>query len=167
MSRSSEGHPSGRNAAPFRIGRVRIFLRGRVWYLCYHEQGRRCQPRVGPDRDVARQMAAKNQRSVGDWCSFCTWIRARVHRRPSRTMVGPSRACATIFVADNPPLSSRNRTLDWLHFKRPLTQAGVRLPADSRRGDCSLSTRPESCAEWPLQLCKTESPRQGYHDHRP
>lgn len=59
MSRSSDGHPSGRKAAAFRIGRVRIFLRGRVWYLCYHEQGRRCQPRVGPDRDVARQMAAK------------------------------------------------------------------------------------------------------------
>ncbi len=45
MSRSSDGHPSGRKAAQFRIGRVRVFLRGRVWYLCYHEQGRRCQPR--------------------------------------------------------------------------------------------------------------------------
>lgn len=59
MSRSSDSTPAGRNAAPFRIGRVRIFLRGRVWYLCYHEQGKRCQPRIGPDRDVARQMAAK------------------------------------------------------------------------------------------------------------
>lgn len=43
----------------FRIGRVRAFLRGRVWYLCYHEGGRRRQPRVGPDRGEARQLAAE------------------------------------------------------------------------------------------------------------
>ena len=43
----------------FRIGRVRAYLRGNVWYLTYQEQGQRRQPRVGPDRDVARQMAAE------------------------------------------------------------------------------------------------------------
>jgi integrase len=43
----------------FRVGRVRAFLRGKVWYLYYHEYGRRYQPRVGPDRAVARQMAAE------------------------------------------------------------------------------------------------------------
>ena len=44
----------------FRIGRVRVYLRGKVWYLCYHEQRpAAAQPRVGPDRDSARQMAAK------------------------------------------------------------------------------------------------------------
>jgi hypothetical protein len=48
-----------RKATSFRIGRVRAYLRGRVWYLCYHEDGRRHQPRVGPERDVARQMAAE------------------------------------------------------------------------------------------------------------
>ena len=48
-----------KQATSFRIGRVRAFLRGRVWYLCYHEHGRRRQPRVGPDRDLARQMAAE------------------------------------------------------------------------------------------------------------
>jgi len=45
--------------ASFRVGRVRVYLRGRIWYLCYHEQGRRRQPRVGPDRDEARQLAAE------------------------------------------------------------------------------------------------------------
>ena len=45
--------------ASFRIGRVRAFLRGRVWYLCYHEDGRRRQPRVGPGRDEARRLAAE------------------------------------------------------------------------------------------------------------
>ena len=37
----------------FRVGKVRAFLRGKVWYLCYHEQGKRHQPRVGPDREAA------------------------------------------------------------------------------------------------------------------
>ena len=43
----------------FRIGRVCAYRRGRVWYLCYFEHGQRRQPRVGQDRDVARQMAAE------------------------------------------------------------------------------------------------------------
>lgn len=42
----------------FRIGKVRGDLRGRVWYLTYHENGRRMRPRVGCDRDAARQAAA-------------------------------------------------------------------------------------------------------------
>ena len=48
-----------RRSTSFRVGRVRAYLRGRVWYLCYYEDGRRHQPRVGPDRGVARQMAAE------------------------------------------------------------------------------------------------------------
>ena len=43
----------------FRVGRVRAFLRGRVWYLDYFEQGQRRQPRVGPDQQAARTMAAE------------------------------------------------------------------------------------------------------------
>jgi hypothetical protein len=43
----------------FRIGKVRAHLRGRIWYLCYHEHGRRRRPRVGPDRKAARQLAAQ------------------------------------------------------------------------------------------------------------
>ncbi|MHC4064082.1 MAG: tyrosine-type recombinase/integrase [Planctomycetota bacterium] len=43
----------------FRVGRVSLYLRGRVWYLCYHQAGRRYRPRVGPDRDSARRLAAQ------------------------------------------------------------------------------------------------------------
>ena len=46
-------------SSSFRVGKVRAFLRGRVWYLAYYENGQRCQPRIGHDRDVARQMAAE------------------------------------------------------------------------------------------------------------
>ena len=46
-------------AKSFRVGKVAAVLRGRVWYLCYVEGGRRRRPRVGPDRDLARQMAAQ------------------------------------------------------------------------------------------------------------
>lgn len=43
----------------FRVGRVRAFLRGQVWYLAYFEQGQRRQPRVGPALQAARTMAAE------------------------------------------------------------------------------------------------------------
>jgi integrase len=46
-------------AKSFRVGKVRADLRGHVWYLTYQENGRRRRPRVGPDRDAARQMAAQ------------------------------------------------------------------------------------------------------------
>lgn len=49
----------GGKQASFRIGRVRADRRGRVWYLTYHQDGRRQRPRVGPDRELARQMAAQ------------------------------------------------------------------------------------------------------------
>jgi integrase len=43
----------------FRIGKVRAYRRGKVWYLCYREQGRRRQPRIGLDQDSARQTASE------------------------------------------------------------------------------------------------------------
>ena len=47
------------STAPFRVGKVAGYLRGRAWYLRYQEQGRRRQPRVGPDRELAIQLAAE------------------------------------------------------------------------------------------------------------
>jgi len=49
----------GKKSSSFRVGRVHAYLRGRVWYLRYYENGRHHQPRVGPEHDVARQMAAE------------------------------------------------------------------------------------------------------------
>jgi integrase len=43
----------------FRVGKVTAYLRGHVWYLCYFEHGKRHRPRVGTDRDAARQLAAQ------------------------------------------------------------------------------------------------------------
>ena len=48
-----------RNTSAFRVGKVRACLRGKVWYLQYFEAGQRRRPRVGPNRDLARQMAAQ------------------------------------------------------------------------------------------------------------
>lgn len=47
------------SSSTFSVGRVHAYLRGRIWYLRYTENGQRKQPRVGPDRDHARQMAAE------------------------------------------------------------------------------------------------------------
>ena len=48
-----------RRSASFRVGRVRANLRGQICYLSYFEHGRRRQPRVGPDRQAARERAAE------------------------------------------------------------------------------------------------------------
>jgi hypothetical protein len=39
-----------KKSVSFRVGKVKPYLHGKVWYLCYHENGQRRQPRVGPDR---------------------------------------------------------------------------------------------------------------------
>jgi len=49
----------GRKRGSFRVGRVQAYLRGRIWYLCYQENSKRHRPRFGPDREVARQVAAQ------------------------------------------------------------------------------------------------------------
>ena len=38
----------------FRVGKVTGYLRGRVWYLRYFENGKRRRPRVGAERDAGR-----------------------------------------------------------------------------------------------------------------
>jgi integrase len=58
MAKNSTGKGSKKSTV-FHVGKVRAYLRGRVWYLCYRENGRRRQPRIGIDRDEARQMAAE------------------------------------------------------------------------------------------------------------
>jgi hypothetical protein len=47
------------SSSSFRIGKVQAYLRNKVWYLCYHENGRRRRPRVGPDRKAALHLAAQ------------------------------------------------------------------------------------------------------------
>ena len=39
--------------------KVRAHLRGKIWYLCYHENGGRRRPRAGADRHVVKQLAAQ------------------------------------------------------------------------------------------------------------
>lgn len=55
MKQSSK---QNRNSS-FRIGKVRGDLRGKIWYLTYHENGKRLRPKIGPDKEEARQMAAR------------------------------------------------------------------------------------------------------------
>ena len=54
-------------SSSFRVGRVQAFLRGKARYLCYHENNKRHRPRVGPDREAAKQLAAQinSQLEVG------------------------------------------------------------------------------------------------------
>lgn len=59
-ARKNAGQKSaGQNGTSFRIGRVLAHQRGKTWYLRYFENGQRQRPRVGPDQDEARRMAAE------------------------------------------------------------------------------------------------------------
>ena len=52
-----KGEPMAKKT--FRIGRVRGDLRGKVWYLTYHDQGKRHRPRAGSDLETAKKLAAQ------------------------------------------------------------------------------------------------------------
>jgi len=57
---SEETQMTARNKKKsFRVGKVAAYLRGEVWYLNYTEHGQRRRPRVGTDRNAARQLAAQ------------------------------------------------------------------------------------------------------------
>ena len=59
-ARKNAGQKSvNRKGDSFRIGRVLAHQRGKTWYLRYFENGQRQRPRVGPDQDEARRMAAE------------------------------------------------------------------------------------------------------------
>ncbi len=63
----------------FRVGRVSVYLRGSVWYLCYCENRKRRRPRVGRDRDAARRLAAEiNAQLEGGAPSMLSFERASV-----------------------------------------------------------------------------------------
>ncbi len=53
-----------RTTTSFRVGRVQGYQRGKVWYLCYFEQGQRKRPRVGSDREAARMLAAQTNAQI-------------------------------------------------------------------------------------------------------
>jgi integrase len=50
---------SKRSKSEFRVGKVKGYLRGKVWYLCYFENGKRLRPRVGADKSAAERIAAQ------------------------------------------------------------------------------------------------------------
>jgi hypothetical protein len=85
MSQQSNSTRSRKSTA-FRMGRVRVYLRGRVWYLCHYEDGRRHRPRVGPDRDVARQMVLRSRKESICLvrCRSASWTKARPVHLASR-----------------------------------------------------------------------------------
>ena len=76
-----------------------------VWYLCYHEHGQRRRPRVGPDREAARQLAAQinAQLEVGAPAALSFEpiaipdLRDALARAPRAgpALVGPDRSTAT------------------------------------------------------------------------
>ena len=43
----------------FQVGRVKAYVRGRIWYLQYHDNGQGRWPRVGPSLDTTRRLAAQ------------------------------------------------------------------------------------------------------------
>ena len=79
MSKQSESRRTKKSTA-FRIGRVRAYLRGRVWYLCYHEDRR---PSPG------RHLRARDFGSAG-------WVVQTDCSRPRRSDGQCSRAAGIV-----------------------------------------------------------------------
>jgi len=50
---------AAKKATSFKVGRVKVYLRSKVWYLCYYQGGRRKRYRAHTDKKRARQMAAE------------------------------------------------------------------------------------------------------------
>ena len=48
-----------RKTTSFHVGRVRGDLRGQVWYLTYHENGKRHRSRSGQDLAEAKKLASQ------------------------------------------------------------------------------------------------------------
>ena len=60
MKTSKQSQTKSRNkSVSFRVGKVCVYLRGKIWYLRYHEAGQRRQPRVGPSKEDAKKLAAE------------------------------------------------------------------------------------------------------------
>jgi hypothetical protein len=110
---SSIGSKPRRPARPksFRIGKVRAYRRGLVWYLSYREQGRRRQPRIGPDQDLARQTASEinAQLEVGVPSAL------DLDPRPAATMARPSRACSSLFHSYDRAVPGRDRSFSAIY----------------------------------------------------
>ena len=53
-----------------------FFAAAEVWYLAYSEQGQRRQPRVGPDRYAAKQMAGEINGQLEVGCAERPGLRA-------------------------------------------------------------------------------------------
>jgi len=56
---SNVANPKSGVEISFRVGRVKAYRRGKVWYLYYFENGQRRRPRIGPSQTAAKRMAAQ------------------------------------------------------------------------------------------------------------
>jgi len=154
----------------FRIGRVKGSVRGRVWYLCYYEQGRRRRPRVGPSRDQAWQLAAQinGQLEVGVPAALSfeplsiaelrdRWLSHHEHvRRSSLQTVNRYRTATTHllrFLQQNPVrLASHFRVSQAEEFVRYLRNLRV-----SPNGHANSAKRPllDKGIQFILEVCRS------------
>ena len=156
--------------APFRVGRVRVFRRGRIWYLAYFEQGQRRQPRVGPDRSAAKQMAkseiqqparspaapsaGRSSRFQSLTCGIAGSITTSTFAaRPSKRSDGTGRRpsiCWTLSATCDP--SAGHRTFAASTRKN---SSAIRPTSTSRRFSKHTCSRPA-----PARLCATTNDRR-------
>jgi hypothetical protein len=151
-------------AKSFRVGKVRAYLRGQVWYLQYVDGGRRRRPRVGPDRDQARQMAAQinGQLEVGAPAALSyepisipdlrqRWLDHHEHvRRSSLQTIRRYRAATehlVSFVEKSCPMRHDIGTLPNSHTHVSGSQADVK-PYRERIGDDRLRAAAEHVRQW-------------------
>ena len=154
----------------FRVGRVRGYLRGDVWYLCYHENGVRRRPRVGPDFEQARTLAAQtNGQLETGACPVLSFQPLSVHDlrqrwldhhehvlRSSVATIRRYRAATAHLLnfmdgGDSARLASRFSPVDAQEFVKHLRT--VEVAANGRRG-CAKRRLMDKGVRYILESCR-------------
>ena len=158
----------------FRVGRARVYRRGRVWYLAYYEQGKRRQPRVGPDRmspgewrprstanlrsgpPVPCASSRSRRRATQRWLSHHEYVR-RLRCRQSAATALPPNTCWPFCVASGPARPRLTSVRNMPRICRDTSrQTGSPRMGTQRPANGSSRTRASSSFSrlaGPIQLC--------------
>ena len=152
-------------AASFRVGKVRAYRRGKVWYLQLLRGG---PATAAPGRPRSRPGPADgrpDQRPVGSGGAGGAELRADLDPRSTAALARPPRARPPIVPADHQPLPGGDRASAGLHPGGLSRPAGVGLPRPACRRFCPLSAWRPGCAQRTPACPQAETPRRGGQVH--
>lgn len=121
---------SSATSGTFRIGKVKGYRRGQIWYLCYHEGGQRRRPRVGSTRDEAERVAAEvNGQLSGGTPTSLGFEPVAVHELRRRWLEHHEHVRRSSVATVNRYRAATDHLLAFVRDVRPTAQAAHFTPA--------------------------------------